>query len=674
MRKQKGQKSNKIKKILILIINLLAVVATAYLIYSLLLLTGIENKIRLLMIIDLVIILVAIILFFIKAIKKKSKAIIVLIVVTIAYIMASLCAGYYINKTYKIIDRMTTSTTTYSTSLVTRSDNKVDGINDIDKNSKIGMIDDETDLIGYQLPTQAINENNLKNEIVGYGNYIDLINDLYDKKIDYIFLPSNYVSTFKAMDEVDLDDIDEKTKIIFSKEKTNKTEEVSKNSNLNEPFSVLVMGVDSTEEDLANTAFNGDALLLITFNPTTLNTTMLSIPRDSYVPITCTSGNRKNKINSAALYGEKCMVDTVSNFTGIDIDYYVKINFKGVVNVIDALGGVEVDVPYSFCEQDSNRKFGKHTIYVKKGLQKLNGEQALALSRNRKANSSKCSEEWTQGVRNEFVRGQNQQLVLRAILNKLKEVKSIDKIYDVLDKISKSMVTNMQNSDILSLYNVGKDIIVKSHNEKVEDLLGIQKLYLNGYDGRMYDTNTGLRLYYYILYQNSIDAVSNAMKVNLGLKKPTIIKKFSFNIDKAYEQEVIGKNVTGGTTNVVSLPSFIGMSESTAKTKAANLGITVSFNYVKTGTGVNGTVIKQNYNSGTDVNYVKNLTLTVLKEETVTQNQTPNTQTSTSVNETTTNTTSTSTSTSTSESTSTQTSTDKSDDVLSDAGLVPSAP
>ena len=71
--------------------------------------------------------------------------------------------------------------------------------------------------------------------------------------------------------------------------------------------------------------------MLITFNPETLNTTMLSIPRDTYVPITCFSGQAKSKITHAAWNGETCMMNTIENFTGINIDYYVKINFKGVI-------------------------------------------------------------------------------------------------------------------------------------------------------------------------------------------------------------------------------------------------------------------------------------------------------------------------------------------------------
>ena len=89
--------------------------------------------------------------------------------------------------------------------------------------------------------------------------------------------------------------------------------------------------------------FNGDTLMLMSFNPKTLDAILLSIPRDTYVPIAC---NNKNyaKINSSAAYGTSCVISTINNLLGINIDYYVKINFKGVVDLVEAVGGVEVDV------------------------------------------------------------------------------------------------------------------------------------------------------------------------------------------------------------------------------------------------------------------------------------------------------------------------------------------
>ncbi len=621
-RTKKTGKKRKFVGFLVILLWIVLLATAGYLIYSIALLSGIENKIRLLLSIDLVIFCFGFLFFLRRSYKNNNKTLIVLII--IGYIMATLfgIVGYYVKKTYNIVDNMTVESTTYSSSLVALKSDKATKATDLDKDGKIGIVSDRENIVGYQIPQTIIEENNIGNEFVEYDTYLDILMDLKDKKIAYAFLPTNYAASYQNMEELDWDKLEEETKILTTVDKKEENKTTNKNSKIDKPFTVLIMGVDSDKKDLANTAFNGDALMLMTFNPETLNTTMLSIPRDSYVPIACFKNQLKNKITHAAAYGESCMIDTIENFTGIDIDYYVKINFTGVVSIIDALGGVEVDVPYSFCEQNSKRQFGKHLIYVEEGKQTLNGEEALALARNRKSHSDICSAKWTGGIRNDFVRGQNQQLVLRAIMNKMKDVKSLNTIMNMLDKVSSSMATNMSTNEILSLYNVGKDIIVKSQNEKVEDLLGIQKLYLSGSDARIVDPRSGLSLYNYVLNQNSVDQVIEAMKVNLGKSKPTMIKKLSFDLDSKYEETVIGKNVASTTSSVSKLPSFIGMSEASARSKAVSLGISVSVNYVSSGSGADGTVIRQSYAAGYDMSYINSITFTVLKKKETTNNQT----------------------------------------------------
>lgn len=610
-RKINHKKQNKLGYFMLF---LLVFITSLFMLYSISLLNGIENKVRFLLSVDLIVIS-GFCLFLSRKFSchshKKHRGFIVFCLV---YSLILGIGAWYIYKTYRVIDKISSSSTTYSSSLITLVSNQATSLSDISSGT-IGYLSDTTSIDGNQIPQEILSTEKITNKTKEYDSYESLIEALLQNEVEYIFVPSNYVLMFSNVDSDDFESLEEDTKVLYTKQK-DISSSTSKKSTLSEPFTILIMGVDSEEENIKGSTFNGDALMLLTFNPTTLNTTILSIPRDSYVPIACFTGKTKNKITHAAWYGADCMINTIEDFLDVDIDYYVKINFKGVVKLIDTLGGVEVDVPYSFCEQDSNRHFGNSTIYVKEGLQTLNGEQALALSRNRKSNSSKCSSEWTQGVRNDFVRGQNQQLVLRAILNKLKTVSSLDTVYNVLNTISNNMETNMTTNEILSLYNIGKDILVKASDEKVENLVGFQRLYLNGEDAYIYDSRTGLNLYNYVLYDNSIKAVQNAMKVNLGLIAPTMVKQFSFDINEEYEEEIIGKNETG-STNVVKLPSFIGLTEGSARTKANNLGLTVTFQYVTTGNGNNLTVIKQSVSSGTDVSTIHSLILTVLKKEEV---------------------------------------------------------
>jgi len=369
---------------------------------------------------------------------------------------------------------------------------------------------------------------------------------------------------------------------------------------------------------------------------------MLSIPRDTYVPITCFAGKKKNKITHAAWYGESCMIDTIENFTGITIDYYVKINFKGLVKIVDTLGGVDVDVPYSFCEQNSDRKFGNSTVYVDKGYQTLNGEQALAFARNRHTWPEYCGKEYSNYVSNDFIRGQNQQTVLKAILNKIKENGSLDIIYNLLDVVSSSMETNMTTNEILSLYNIGKDVIAKSSNgTSIDNIIGIQRLYLSGKDAYIYDSGSGLNLYNFVLYNESLEAVNKAMKINLELIEPTLIKEFSFDIDEEYMENVIGR-IQSGTTEVyetnnkvnnkeekeeykqeikedekseeekeetIEVPNFVGLTYKQAKNTAISLGL-----YLNPGSSLDTNVIAtQDTQAGSEVK--KGVTIKLTFEE-----------------------------------------------------------
>ena len=111
------------------------------------------------------------------------------------------------------------------------------------------------------------------------------------EKIDYAFLPSNYSEAFASVEGYQ--GLSEKIKTIHEASKQEQHQSSSKG--INEPFTLLFMGVDGTGNGIKNMTANGDSLVLVTFNPNTLNVTMVSIPRDSYVPISC-MGGKKNKI------------------------------------------------------------------------------------------------------------------------------------------------------------------------------------------------------------------------------------------------------------------------------------------------------------------------------------------------------------------------------------------
>lgn len=539
---------NKGMFILIFIIFLLLTFGTFYLFYVVSLLNNIENNIRFLLNIILLFLWFMMFNMSINVLKKnKKKKYLLLLIFMFIYSIILVVASITAHNIYGKIAKISTSTTTYSSSIVTLNTNDVSNIKDIPSNEKIGILDDENSIDGYTVPNEIIKKEKLKNEIVKYSDYSSLIHDLLDEKIKYVFLPTNYEVKLSNTDSFDFS----KTKIVYSYEKSIKLE-TNTETKITEPITVLLMGVDSSTNDIKNASLNGDALMLITFNPKTLNSTILSIPRDTYTSISCFAGNRKNKITHAAWYGESCMQKTIENLMDIKIDYYVKIDFKGVVNLVDAIGGIEVDVPIKFCEQDSNRNFD-NLICLNKGKQVLNGEQALALSRHRK-------------TINDFIRGKNQQLVVKGLMNKLLEIRDLNTVSSILDTISNNIETNMTTNQIFSFYDIALKIVDAS---KTKDAFNMQRLYISGYDqyifdySNLYNAGMKLNLYNFIPYDQSLDEVKKAMKSNLGYETE-IIKNFDFDINTKYEEKVIGKGTYSVTNKLNLLPNFVGKDQSVA--------------------------------------------------------------------------------------------------------------
>lgn len=570
---------------------IISIIINLLFLYNIILFNNIENMIR------IILLLVSICLttfFNIFLYLTSSKKLFTSIsIIFFLYIIILIIINYNLNKVYTKINKISNNKNLYSSSIVTLKSNSNDNIYNIDK---IGIINKKDSIEGYIIPNEIISDKNLDIELIEYDNYINMIDDLLNKEIDYIFLPTNYKV---LLDNTEYNNNLDNLKIIYTQDK--EKEKIINNKKLTEPFTILLMGVDSTLDNISTSTYNGDALMILTFNPSKNSVTMLSIPRDTYLNISCMD-NRRNKITHSAWYNESCIIDTLNNTFNIDIDYYIKINFKGLVDLVDNLGGIDVDVPYSLCESDSNRLWGANTIYVKEGLQHLNGEQALALSRNRHPWPEFCSSEYTNYYSSDIIRGENQQKVLNAIIERIKNIKSIDTIYDLLDTISNNIITNLDTNNILSFYNTSKKI----NNIK------IQKLYLNGYDEYIYDYDyihnigTKLTLYNYIPYKESINELSKAMNDNLNGNLNII-------------NETIGD--IEGQKYINLMPNFIGKTYYEVQDFCNNNNIKLNINYVS---GNNlGTITNQSINELTDLEYVDNLTIDVVNNKSETKKELP---------------------------------------------------
>lgn len=547
-------------------------VSNFYLIKTIFKINNIENILRYLVIFILILMFSLATIKFIKVIvnKKRKKSILLSIILIVLFIIESL-AYNTINKVYMSINSISNNETKYSSSLVVLKNSET---NKVEKliNKKIGIFNDKSSIDGYVIPNEIINEKKLRNnnKIVEYDNIILMIQALYDKELDAIFLNSNYPTLFSFNG---FSNIKNETFVLTTKNKVVK-ENKNISTTIDKPFTILLMGVDSTYENIKDgSAFNGDSLLLLTFNPKTLNATILSIPRDTYVPIACFKNNRENKITHAAWYGENCMIKTIENFTKIHIDYYAKINFKGLVKLVDILGGIYIDVPYSICEQNSSREWGKNTIFIEKGYRKINGEQALALARNRhKPNDgsdigkimNKHCPSYKEGNRNDITRGENQQKIISGIIESLKKIKNLDGLNSLLDLMSNSIETNVSTNQIFSLYNIAKEVILDNANTTVS----FDSLYLFGKDIMIWDEEMRLTLYNYYYNRDSLKDIVHAMNINLEKEKPEIIKETSFSINKPYQKLVIGKGPYSKVYTINTVDNFKNQKSSVAKSWA----------------------------------------------------------------------------------------------------------
>lgn len=315
------------------ICTLLLLASGGYLIYNLFLLKDIENTLRMIAGVAIGIISLILILLGIRYLKRYKKVrLILIILLMLVFASGELFVSYNIGKVYGSIQKVTHNSlyTTYSASLVTLKDNKTESLEEIEADEKLGMLEDETSIEGYVIPNEVLKKNSLDNKTESYSSFIAEIDALRKGDINYIFLPTNYSIMFGSIEGYE--NVKEETKVIYTQTKKVKKSDDGNNKSkpITEPFTILLMGVDSETEGIANSSFNGDSLMVITFNPKTLSTTILSIPRDSYVPISCFANKKKNKITHAAWQGESCMERTIENFLDIDIDYYVKINFKEI--------------------------------------------------------------------------------------------------------------------------------------------------------------------------------------------------------------------------------------------------------------------------------------------------------------------------------------------------------
>ena len=195
---------------------------------------------------------------------------------------------------------------------------------------------------------------------------------------------------------------------------------------MDHPFNVLISGID-VSGPITSTS-RSDVNIIMTINPQKHRILLTTTPRDYYVFLPGISGDERDKLTHAGVYGIRASMRTLEELYDVDISDHIRINFDSLVQLVDALGGVDVNSEVEFTS-------GEYTFH--KGINHMDGDQALAFSRARYQFASGDNQ-----------RGQNQMLVLTAILEKMQSPEILRNPSAVLDVIGKSMQTSFTSDEM----------------------------------------------------------------------------------------------------------------------------------------------------------------------------------------------------------------------------------
>ena len=261
-------------------------------------------------------------------------------------------------------------------------------------------------------------------------DYIALGHTLIDEKgerhDELIFLSE---TNYRMLGE-DMDGFEEGTRILHTISVEIESSDIAKRVDVTkDPFNIYISGID-TYGSISNVA-RSDVNMIMTVNPEARTILLTSIPRDMYLPLH--SYGAMDKLTHTGIYGIEETTTTVEDWLAIDINYFIRVNFSTLVDVVDAIGGVEVESDYAFTSKDG--------YSYSEGTNSLNGEEALSFARERKAFSDGDNQ-----------RVKNQQHVLSAIIEKITGSTALLTSYtELLNAVEDEMQTNMSSSDISRL-------------------------------------------------------------------------------------------------------------------------------------------------------------------------------------------------------------------------------
>lgn len=312
--------------------------------------------------------------------------------------------------------------------IVVNANSSFNSLEDI-KGKTVKMVKDIEDMSEIEASLQKKVAVNVEYE----ENAVELLTEVSKEK-DLIILVNS--GNYDAMIQND-ETFESKVRILDTISVVTEKEEIDTNIDVTkEPFAVYLSGIDTRSNSLPSRSLS-DVNIILAVNPNTKHILMIHIPRDYYVQLHGTTGLKDKLTHAGTIGGIEMSMATIEDLLEIDIPYYLRVNFNAVVNLVDAIGGINInsDVNYSFtCWTDRSCTFNP-------GLNYVGGKCALAFARERHA--------YETGDRH---RGENQEQVIELIIDKVTSSSTLINNYtDILNALDDTFETNFTTDDITSL-------------------------------------------------------------------------------------------------------------------------------------------------------------------------------------------------------------------------------
>jgi len=255
-------------------------------------------------------------------------------------------------------------------------------------------------------------------------------------EIPYIFLPNANYESIKAEDE----EFEKIALMVYSVKMPIETETVTDKVDVtSESFNILILGIDELGKVSQNARTRSDVNMIVTVNPVKHEVLITSIPRDYHIKLH--SKQAMDKLTHASLYGVSESIETLEDTFGIDINYYLRVNFSTIMDLVDAIGGVDVNSDYDFTTSGMKGTTYLNGIHFVKGTNHLDGAKALAFCRERHSFSD-----------GDMQRNKNQQKVIEAIIKKATKSSTILNSYTkILSALNGKMETSMSTDEMSTI-------------------------------------------------------------------------------------------------------------------------------------------------------------------------------------------------------------------------------